>query len=73
MLASILRRALNERLQISGWEDFGKLLVRRRELGLCFLQLGRGENLPKTLTGHAKKVCLALDARAKSMLIDNDP
>ena len=31
MLASILRRALNDRLQLSGWKDLGKLLVRKKK------------------------------------------
>jgi hypothetical protein len=33
MLAAILRRALNDRLQISGWRDFGRLLVRKQKPG----------------------------------------
>jgi hypothetical protein len=70
MLASILRRALNQHLQFSGWKDFGKLLVRRSEPGLPFMQLGRGDNLPFKLTGYPYQVCLALDHRAKSMIVD---
>ena len=31
MLAAILRRALNNRLQFPGWKDFGSLLVRHRQ------------------------------------------
>lgn len=66
MLASILRRALNDRLQYSGWKDFGGLLVRHHEPGTGFIQLGPGGDVP--MLGHAKKVCQVLDARAKSMV-----
>ena len=61
-------RALNDRLQFSGWKDFGGLLVRHREPGTGFIQLGPGGNTP--LQGHAKKVCQVLDARAKSMIAE---
>lgn len=33
MLAAILRRALNNRLQLPGWKDFGRLLIRHRNPG----------------------------------------
>lgn len=72
MLASILRRALNDHLQFPGWKDFGKLLVRKRERASSFLQLGIAPDAPLTLTGQAKKVCLELDACAKSMLADGN-
>lgn len=68
MLAAILRRALNGRLQFAGWKDFGGLLVRHSQPGVGFIQLGSGGDVP--LVGHPKKVCLALDARAKSMLLE---
>ena len=42
MLASILRRALNDRLQFPGWKDFGGLLVRHAQPGTGFIQLGIG-------------------------------
>src|ERR1700730_16836733 len=38
MLATILRRALNNRLQSPGWKDFGRLLLADRSTP--FLQLG---------------------------------
>jgi hypothetical protein len=72
MLATTLRRALNNRLQPQGWENFGKLLVHKAHPGSSFLQLGRDENAPRVLTGQAEQVCLLLNARAKSMLIDQD-
>lgn len=67
MLAAILRRALNDRLQFSGWKDFGGLLVRHQQAGDGFIQLGRGGDIP--MLGHAKKVCQALDAKAKGMVV----
>ncbi len=70
MLGAILRRALNDRLQIPGWENFGKLLVRRRQPGSSFLQLGIAPNAPRSLKGHAEKVCRVLDSKAKSMLLE---
>ena len=72
MLATILRRALNDRLQFAGWKNFGRLLVRKGQPGSSFLQLGLADDAPRTLKGHAGKVCRALDARAKSMLLPRD-
>jgi hypothetical protein len=69
MLAATLRRALNDRLQFAGWKDFGGLLVRHLQPGVGFVQLGPGGEV--FLEGHAKKVCLALHARAKSMLTES--
>jgi hypothetical protein len=69
MLASILRRALNGRLQIAGWKDFGRLLVHKRDFGNAFIQFGKSENLPKSVMGLAREVCRVLDRRAKSMLL----
>jgi Protein of unknown function (DUF3800) len=70
MLASILRRALNDRLQFSGWKDFGGLLVRHHQPGTGFIQLGPGGDTP--VLGHAKKVCQLLHARAKGMVAERD-
>jgi len=66
MPASILRRALNDRLPYSGWKDFGRLLVRHHDLGTGFIQLGPGGDVP--MLGHAKKVCQVLHGRAKDMV-----
>jgi hypothetical protein len=67
MLASILRRALNDRLQLEGWKDFGRLLVRQRNPGEGFIQLGPGSDTP--MLGLARKVCQVLDSKAKRMLL----
>jgi hypothetical protein len=70
MLAAILRRALNDRLQFPGWKDFGGLLVRHRQAGEGFIQLGSGSNI--SMLSHAKKVCQALHDRAKDMVVKRD-
>ena len=66
MLATILRRALNDQLQYPGWKDFGGLLVRHHNAGTGFIQLGAGEEI--LMTGHARRVCKTLDSRAKNMV-----
>jgi hypothetical protein len=68
MLAAILRRALNDRLQFPGWRDFGGLLVRHRQVGDGFIQLGPGGN--SSIVGHAREVCHALHDRAKEMVAE---
>jgi Protein of unknown function (DUF3800) len=40
MLASILRRALNDRLQFEGWDNFGGLLIRHRDPATGLQMLG---------------------------------
>ena len=70
MLAAILRRALNDRLQFPGWKDFGGLLVRHWQAGDGFVQLGPGGDIP--MLGHARKVCEALHTRAKDMLSERN-
>jgi hypothetical protein len=72
MLATILRRALNDHLQFLGWKDFGKLLLRRSEPGSAFLQLGTAPDAPNTLQGHAKRCVLHWIASAKSMLVEDN-
>lgn len=62
MLASILRRALNDRLQLSGWKDFGGLLV-RQELDAGFIRLVSGSDT--YMHGRAEWVCEVLYSRAK--------
>ncbi|MCU1301701.1 MAG: hypothetical protein JWQ87_1985 [Candidatus Sulfotelmatobacter sp.] len=66
MLATILRRALNDQLQYPGWKDFGGLLVRHHNPGTGFIQFGGGEET--LMTGHARNVCKVLDSKAKSMV-----
>jgi len=68
MLASILRRALNDRLRLPGWKDFGGLLIRHRNPGTGFVQIGSGPGDSIAMQGHAKKVCQVLHARAKDMV-----
>jgi hypothetical protein len=70
MLAAILRRSLNDRLQFTGWKDFGGLLVRHQEPGTGFIQLGPGDDIP--VLGHARKVCKILHARAKDMIAERN-
>jgi hypothetical protein len=70
MLAAILRRALNDHLRYAGWKDYGKLLVVKRRGESHFLQLGLAKGAPWTVQGHAKKVGLTLNARAKPMILD---
>ena len=67
ILATTLRRALNGNLQKPGWKEFGGLVVRRRNIGSYFMQMGRGGSLK--MPKHAASVCRTLDARAKSMLV----
>lgn len=71
MLSTILRRALNDRLQLHGWKDFGGLLVRHGQPGEGFIQLGPG-NPDIPMLGHARQVCKILDARAKSMIAERN-
>jgi hypothetical protein len=66
MLAAILRRALNGRLQFPGWKDFGGLLVRHRNPGDRFIRLAAGGG--DSMLGHARRVCLTLDRGAKGMI-----
>lgn len=66
MLASTLRRGINNRLQRPGWENLGKLVVRATDPG-WFIQLGHGE--PRLLGGTAVGVYRALGKNAKSMLL----
>lgn len=68
MLAAILRRALNDRLQFPGWKDFGGLLVRHRNPGDGVIQLGPGGDI--RMLGHARKVCRVLHNRAKDMVAE---
>jgi len=69
-LASILRRALNDRLQFAGWKEFGGLLVRQWQAGDGFIQLGSGGNI--AMPSHAKKVCQALNNKAKDMITERN-
>lgn len=68
MLATILRRALNNRLQLPGWEDFGRLLISDRSTPI--LQLGLPDGRGGRLSGQQiEKVWAALNSGNKSMLV----
>lgn len=69
MLATIMRRALNDHLKYVGWKDFGRLVAGRSHETSNFLQLGSPVGTPEALEGHAEKVGLALRARAKPMML----
>jgi hypothetical protein len=66
-LATILRRALNDKLQKHGWGRFGELIVRQRNIGSYFMQIGKGGSLK--MPQHAASVCRVLDGRAKAMMV----
>lgn len=70
MLASILRRSLNDRLGFPGWKDFGGLLVRNRNPGYGFVQLGLSDS--QEMFGHARKVCQIFHKRAKDMIAERN-
>jgi hypothetical protein len=68
MLATILRRALNNRLQLPGWKDYGRLLIRDRSTPI--LQLGPPDSRRGILSGqHIEKVWAALNSGNKSLLV----
>jgi hypothetical protein len=68
MLSSILRRALNGRLQPHGWKDFGKLVVKKRKNETWFVQFDSGDTVLR-LEGQAREVGLALRGNARPMLV----
>src|SRR6185437_6302803 len=65
MLASILRRALNNSLRIAGWHNFGSLLVHKA--GSRFIQLGTSDT--DQPTPHVAAVWNTLQRKSKSMLV----
>lgn len=70
ILANVLRRALNDRLQLSGWKDFGKLVVNAREPG-WIIQLGEGPPPGYSCPDRAGEVWRELKAQAKPMMYGN--
>jgi hypothetical protein len=71
MLATILRRALNNRLQSPGWENYGRLLVADKS-STPILQLGPApqSGRTQTLSGQQiEKVWRALNSGNKPMLV----
>jgi hypothetical protein len=71
MLATILRRALNNRLQSPGWGRFGRLLI--ADNSTPFLQLGPPNGRGQAMTGQVEKVWPALKSGNKSMLLRKKP
>jgi hypothetical protein len=66
MLAAILRRGLNENLQLTGWRDFGRLFAGKSN---PFVLLYRGDGSPRSLEGHTAKVCRVIMKQSKSLLV----
>jgi len=67
MLAAILRRALNDRLQVPGWKNFGSLLIADRRTP--FLQFGEPDGRSQRMHGHVEKVWAVLKTGNKEMLV----
>ena len=68
-MATTLRRALNDRLEREGWEDIGRLTIRRNSSS--FIQVGKPTTpVPDALSGHAEKVGRTLVAKAKPMSLN---
>jgi hypothetical protein len=67
MLAAILRRALNDRLQRPGWKSFGRLLIADRRTP--FLQFGEPDGRSQRMHGQVEKVWPALKTGNKEMLV----
>ena len=69
MLATILRRALNNHLQSPGWARFGRLLIADKST-TPFLQLGPPDSRGQALSGQQiEKVWRALKSGNKWMLV----
>ena len=69
MLATILRRALNNRLQSPGWDRFGRLLIADRS-STPILQLGPQSGRTQSLSGQQiEKVWRALQNGNKQLLV----
>jgi hypothetical protein len=67
MLAAILRRGLNNRLQDAGWSRFGRLVIADKRTP--FLQLGPADVSGQTLGVQIEKVWRALKTGNKKMLL----
>jgi len=65
--ASTLCRALNEHLQLPGWEPVSQLLIRKKTAP--FIQLGKTAEQYRGLEPHAAMVWRTLDAKSKAMVI----
>jgi hypothetical protein len=72
MLATILRRAFNDRLQRPGWKNFGQLLLADRSTPI--LKPGPSPGGTGTLTGEqVEKVWTVLKSGNKSLLVPEKP
>ena len=69
IVASALTRALNGSLQIEGWRDLGRLLIRRNDgSSVSFARLAAEDDDPRERVPEAAAVVLrALNSSAKSM------
>ena len=67
MLAAILRRALNDRLQAPGWEKVGRLLIADRSTP--FLQFAPPDSRSREMHGQIERVWPALKTGNKEMLV----
>jgi hypothetical protein len=70
---SVCGEAASRPICFRTWFGLRVHAAHRKARAAYFVQLGDAPRAPRTLDGHAEKVCLALHSRAKSMLIDNDP
>jgi hypothetical protein len=68
MLAAILRRALNDRLQAPGWERFGRLLI-IADRSTPFLQFASPDGRSRQMRGQIEKVWVALKTGNKQLLV----
>ncbi|MBI4443427.1 MAG: DUF3800 domain-containing protein [Acidobacteria bacterium] len=65
--ASTLCRALNDHLQLPGWESVSQILIRKKTAP--FIQLGKTAKQYPVLEPHAAMVWRTLDAKSKAMVI----
>ena len=65
--ASTLCRALNDHLQLPGWEPLSQILIRKKTAP--FIQLGKAAEKNCGLEQHAAKVWRTLDAKSQPMVL----
>jgi hypothetical protein len=70
MLATILRRALNGRLRLEGWKNFGKLLIHRWRGSSWIIQIGSPQDAPHVVEGHASNVIETIRRSARWMVAE---
>jgi len=69
IVTSTLRRALNGRLEPSGWENLGRLLVRKPDQESFIQLMTPGTPSPGNLTGKAAAAWRRLELHSKEMLL----